>query len=96
MRSSVLLTGDAGGLNYIKGSAPGGSKSSSFGNMSFCCSCASTDKQEETNLVPMRRQKSKSIKIKLKPAFEWNADTIQRYSNVESMRNPQYRREHNL
>ena len=59
MISSVLFTGDAGGLNYIGKNLTDENKEES--SMNFCCTC--TDKsisRAENDLTPIRRGAKKN------------------------------------
>ena len=100
MLSSVLFTGDAGGLNYVK------NENSSFFS-AFCCTCTQKDiSQAEKDLAPIRCstkapkhgfkltvEKMEAYSIELdaadvdkKSGFKWNPTLITKYSNVSTMR----------
>ena len=88
MKTSVLFTGDAGGLGYIDDRMNEAPRSA----INLCCSCVVRDKKTETSLVPIKniRKEIKSVKQVPIP-FSWNTATIAKFSNVDNMkRKPQY------
>ena len=89
MISSVLFTGDAGGLNYIGENLTDENK----GTVKFCCSCTDKDiSRAENDLAPIRRGGTKDYKSLTPVPFEkdyifrWTNAVIAEYSNVDSMR----------
>ena len=95
MFGSVLITGDAGGLGYIDDSLNRAPKKT----FNFCCSCAiPEEKQMEKSMVPQKRpvkmskpvvQQSPLKDLKFQP-FSWNQATITKYTNVETMKKPEF------
>ena len=79
MKTSVLVTGDAGGLNYIDDVMTEAPRSA----INMCCSCVVNDRKAETSLAPIRNIRKQKDPP---PPFSWNAQTIARYSNVSGMK----------
>ena len=79
MISSVLITGDAGGLNYIDETLTNAPKSA----FNFCCSCA-PDTSGETYMYTPKPQKKKFT------PFAWTAAIINHFTKIELMRKPEY------
>ena len=57
MKTSVLFTGDAGGLTYIDDKMNEAPRSA----LNMCCSCVMEDRQYEKNLAPIRQVKVKKV-----------------------------------
>ncbi len=82
----MLVTGDAGGLNYINNAMTDVPKSA----FNFCCTCATPEPAKlETNLAPEKQVRKPPIKTeivlpKIEP-FSWNPRTIAKYTNMDSM-----------
>lgn len=65
MISSVFITGDAGGLNYIDEKINEVPRKS----LNLCCTeCTLPGESNETNLVPMKVKSIKKVKL---PPFSW-------------------------
>ena len=97
MISSVMLTGDAGGLNYIGSNLTDENKSP----FKYCCGCTERDvSRAESDLTPLRRttvQKDTKELKELSPVehekdfiFRWTPAVIAKYSNLELMRKPEF------
>ena len=103
MKSSVLLTGDAGGVKYIK-EVP-------KNTFKFCCSCTLPKDEIETNLTPLKNPKrgiqkkqrdDSSPRLKSRrppsqeyydaPQWRWSHDIVARYSNTETMKKGFYQK----
>ena len=80
MKTSVLFTGDAGGLNYIDDVMTEAPRSA----VNMCCGCVVKDRQLETSLAPVKNIRKKPQEVKPVP-FSWNSTTIAKYSNVDDM-----------
>lgn len=81
MKTSVLFTGDAGGLNYIDDIMTEAPRSA----LNLCCSCVVHDRKTETNLMPIKKTIRKVKEVEVIP-FSWNSATISKYSNVDNMK----------
>ena len=92
MLSSVLFTGDAGGLNYVRNV----SEENPAFFPSLCCTCTQDDiSHAQTDLAPIRRSvvKKEAAPIELDAVevdkdfiFRWSPALIAKYSNVSAMR----------
>ena len=85
MKTSVLFTGDAGGLNYIDDVMTEAPRSA----INMCCSCVVKDRHMETSLAPVKTIRKKMAEPKPIP-FSWNSVTIAKYSNVDDMKKKSY------
>jgi len=80
MISSVFITGDAGGLNYIDEKINEVPRKS----LNLCCSeCTLSPETTETNLVPVKVKSIKKDKVVL--PFSWTPHIIRTYSNTKIM-----------
>lgn len=84
MKTSVLFTGDAGGLNYIDDVITEAPRSA----LNMCCSCVVNDRKDETSLVPapIKNIRKQNTEVKLAIPFSWNSATIAKYSNTDTMK----------
>jgi hypothetical protein len=81
MISSVFITGDAGGLNYIDEKMNEVPRKS----LNLCCSeCTLPPESTETNLVPISVKSIKKEKVAL--PFSWTPHIIKIYSNTKTMK----------
>jgi hypothetical protein len=83
MKTSVLFTGDAGGLTYIDDVMNEAPRSA----ISMCCSCVIPDRKTETSLAPVKSIRKQPQPIVIAPLpFQWNSATISKYSNTDEMK----------